>query len=219
VHPADSPVSVNIRATNQGSSEVLLKMLHDSEGALTSAVATPSLNLIQVINMFAGIVDYSKRRGRSDVASQMPAELGMTRVTFEDVVMIEIPRESPALSETLSIQRNIQEFVKPVDGIGINELSVRREEIILTRVNHEDVEALGRAQDIAIGLVEELESEREVWLNVQSLNFNERSSWRFFDGTTTFTARMGVSAFQTESESGEPFRKGDRIRCKLREIR
>jgi len=217
VHPYDPPVSVNIRAVNPGSFDIVLKLLSDTEGVLASTAIVAGANLSALVQIFIGIIRLARYKSRSRLVDSTEVPGGI-RATFEDGTSIEFPAQVLGLSESYIIRHNINEIVRPVDGEGIESVSIKQEEVVIERVDFQDVESLsGPPRALAVAeLVEG--TNRELWLDIVSPTFKEGNAWRFSDGGPTFMAKVTDQAFLDSIEGGEPFRKGDRLRCILNEV-
>lgn len=217
IHPYDPPVSVNIRAVNPGSFDVVLKLLSDTEGVLTTAAVVAGANLSALVQIFAGIIRFARHRSRSELVETTEVPGGI-KATFRDGTEIEFPAQVLGLSESYQIRHNINEIVRPVNGEGIESVSIKQEEIVIERIDFQDVQALsGSPRALVIGRETE-GTDREVWLDIVSPTFKAGNAWRFSDGGTSFTAKVTDETFLASIEGGEPFRKGDRLRCILNEV-
>lgn len=215
VNPYDPPLTVNIRAVAPASFDIWLKLVTDSSTVLTSTAISSGVNLANLVQIFAGIIRLARQRRHSDIVSTEASPGGVT-VSFGDV-SIEVPSKSLDLSESYRVRHNINEIVRPIDGSGIETLSIKEQEVIIERIDHTDVESLLRP--IRSLVATELEgSEREVLLEIVSPTFKTGNAWRLSDGGTTFMAKVTDTSFLDSIDGGEPFRKGDQIRCILREI-
>ena len=217
VYPADPELSVNIRAVAPGSFHILLKLFSDSEGLLTSLTVTGINNLASLLNIFASIIRFVRHRSRAEVTAQRESAPGIIEVDFADGSHLSIPSQALGLSESISVRRDIEEIVRPVDTEGIETLTVRRDQTVIERIDKSDAVALMRAPTVAIVQPALASSDRELWLQVQTVTFQEGNKWRFSDGASTFGAAIDDQDFLRRIDEDEAFRKGDRLHCLLRE--
>ena len=217
VYPADPELSVNIRAVAPGSFDILLKLFSESEGLLTSLTVTGVNNLAGLLNMFSSIIRFVRHRSRAEVVTQRESAPGLIDVGFADGSHLSIPSQALGLSESISIRRDIEEIVRPVDMEGIDSLTIRRERTVIERVDKTDVAALMRPPAVAVIQPTLTSSDRELWLQVRSVIFEGGTKWRFSDGASTFGAAIDDPDFLGQIDDDEAFRKGDRLHCILRE--
>jgi hypothetical protein len=221
VNPALPEVSVNIRATSAGSFRVLLQLLTDTEGILTTSAVVASNNLAGLLNIFGGIIRLVRSRGKATTVSQEEISPGQIRVTFDDNQSIEIPSQALGLAESVSIRRSISEIVRPLDAEGIESLTIRQDETVIERIAKSDALALERIPTTVLATISEqlAPTDRATWLVVALVNFKGNGRWKFSEGTdeTPFGAKVSDAAFLARVDNGEPFRKNDRMRVVLRE--
>src|SRR4051812_37846083 len=84
VYPTDPPLTVNVRATAEGSFLVQLKLIYDSAvETLSSDDATATANLIAILGVAGGLIAYIRHRFRSRITNQEPADSpGVVKITF-----------------------------------------------------------------------------------------------------------------------------------------
>lgn len=215
VRPYETDLSVNIRATSPGSFNVVLKLLNDSDALLIGGYVTGLVNLEGLLSLFSAIVRLKRFRHRSPIASQQEQGQGQIHVAFADGTTLDVPAEAVRLADQLAVSRDLQDIVRPLDTDGVDTLTVRRETVIIERLDKSDVAAVGSPiQDNPLTVES---SDRSVWLQIRTVTFQEGNKWRFWDGSATFAAVIDDVAFIDRIENGEAFRKGDRLHCLLRE--
>jgi hypothetical protein len=218
VRPLDPDVSVNIRATGEGSFLVELKLAYDTaQGALLSHGTQAGESLGVLIGFAGSLIAYRRKIGRRRMVSMAQVEPpGTTRVTFEDGTSLEVPQGVLDASNNVKIRRDLQEIVRPLTREGVESMTLRRERLEISRVEKADV-----ASFAADGLADERDvlstSEREVYLSIRSAVFQEGNKWRFFDGESVFYASMNDQEFNTRIDAGEAFSKQDLLQCRVRE--
>jgi len=221
VHPSLPEVSVNIRANSPGSFHMLLSLLTDSEGLLTTSAVTASNNLAGLVNIFGGIIRLVRSRSRAEAVSQEEIVPGQIRVTYDDNQSIEIPSQALGLAENVSIRRSISEIVRPLAAEGIDTLTIRQDETVIERVTKSDAQMLERIPSTVLATLSEQQLEpndRATWLVIGVVNFRT-GRWKFSEGAeeSPFGAKVSDAAFLARVDNGEPFRKNDRMRVVLRE--
>jgi hypothetical protein len=219
VNPLDPDLGVNIRATAPGSFQVLLNLITDSGGVLTSTTVTATNNLAALINTFSGLIRYVRARGHAEVTEL--DEPGVFRLTTSDGVSLEVPTQVLGLSQSFKISNDLAEIVYPLNADGVDSLRVLRQQIEIERITKADLPALQRGPVIeALDAPDLPTTDRELWLQVVTVAFKEGNKWRFSDSTDNppFGATISDQGFLAQIDDGEPFRKGDRMRVVLREV-
>jgi hypothetical protein len=217
VHPNDPPVTVNIRAVNPGSFDILLKLISETDSVLTSSAVSAGANLSNLVQIFAGIIRFARHRSRSELVETTESP-GSIKATFDDGAEIEFPSQVLGLYENYRIRHQINEIVRPVDGVGIEIVTIKKEDFVVERVTHEDVESLAAPTRPLVSSLDTEGVEREVWLEVVSPTFKAGNSWRVSDGASSFPVKIIDESILAVIDAGEPFRKGDQLGCILHEV-
>jgi hypothetical protein len=219
-YPDREPVSLNIRATKEGSFLVDLAV-HSPDAwdrliQLLSGQAVTALANLQTILFGAATGSLlwliKEIRGRK-IASKEPLPSGLVRLTLVDGIVIEGMPEAVVLYERQSARESAREVVGPLHRPGLERLTFSRSDnqVALT-IGEGDLPAF-EAPEVAEDIL--LDREDEAVLAVATVSFAEGYKWRFSEGDNTFTAAIEDAAFRRRIDAGEPFRKGDMLRVKL----
>lgn len=227
VYPEGKPVTLNIKATGQGSFDVHL--LLEASGAWKDFVdvwggdaVTALVNLKTLIIGgpsllgFLGFLKWAK--GRKVVSQEDSPIPGQVKLTMEDGETIEISAEVIKLYPHFRIRRKAKEVVAPVARQGVNE--VRFKESLEAEPDLVVSEADLPAYDMAVTEEEDtlLDEVQEMVVEIVSPVFVEGNKWRLYDGENTLYAAIEDPPFQERVDMGEAFRKGDRLRVRMRVV-
>lgn len=220
VYPEQEPLALDIRATGEGSFNVLLAAHGpDLWDQIVKFFTSSDVTAIDVMKDFiiggGGLFLWTKRlRGRR-IKKQQQLESGDVRVTLDDGAMLEIPAEVLQLYQRTTIRKKMREVVRPVGKRGVKRLDFQSEGQTTVSVETGDV----RAFELDEGLGEVVsETEGEKLLSILSVVFTEGNKWRFTDGDARFSAAIEDGAFVARVHQGEPFSEGDMLRCQIREV-
>lgn len=111
------------------------------------------------------------------------------------------------------IRRKARQVVAPLRRDGIDVLKLedatrRQPKVVIEKGDLPAYELIAPEETL-------LDQETEMVLQIVRLLFAE-GKWRFSDGTKTFSAPIEDQEFLDRIEAGEPFRKGDLFRCRVR---
>lgn len=220
LRPTDPPVSVNVRATGEGSFWVELKLFYEAAVVtLSSPDTTAAGNLASLVSFIGPLLWYRKNRAVSEVVEEEQIEPGMVRIKFANDAEMEIPAEILDLDRNPSIRHEISEVVRPLSRDGVDRVQFRREEIIIGEVLKPELPAFlssdpGEAESVELGV-----SERSAYLEIISPVFQRDNKWRFSDGRSTFWAKILDTNFLDRVDSRrEAFVKSDTLHVRLREM-
>lgn len=221
IHPDRPPVSLDIHATATGSFEVGLivaspETWDHAVDLLTSDPATAIVQLKEVV-VGAGVglfwlVKWMRKRRVQNVDTT--PDPGQVRVVLDDGATIEVPTQTWALSQSISIRRHMTEAVAPIRTDGVDR--------ILIRSNSEKIE-LATSDIDAFELPAEpmlqplIDDTSDMAVSVVSPNFSD-GKWKVSDGESTFWATISDADFLQRINDGEPFRKGDLLVCRMRVV-
>lgn len=223
LHPADPEISVNVRATTEGSFLVQLKLIYkQTKDVLTGSDAAALLALSGLVGAAGKLINFVRKRARSSVVSQEPvtsqdAEPGLIRITYADGTTLEVPQRVLDLEHNVRIQRSLVELVRPLNREGINALRLRREDVTIGEVEKADLPAF---EPLELAPPREVlaTTEREVYLTILTAAFQTGNKWRFYDGQTAFFATLRDEDFIARVEQGEAFSKLDVLHCRVRHV-
>jgi hypothetical protein len=124
-------------------------------------------------------------------------------------------RQTIVLAENREVREQARKLVGVLEKDGINRLSTRRDGPENLTIERSEVSYF----DIPEGEEETLEdSEREMWLQIDSLSFKEGNKWRLTDGGEPFHATVDDADFLNKIAKGEvSFSKADDLHCLVRE--
>jgi hypothetical protein len=153
------------------------------------------------------------RHVRNDVIAERAAtdEPGITRVALRDNETFEVRDEALELYLHRGARRNAAALIRPLTSAGLKTLKLASAITQPTQITALDVDALGLPTTPEPGPVE---SELEMLVDVAAPAFPVNNKWRLSNGTAgSFWATIGDGAFLNRVNAGEPFRKGDSLRC------
>jgi hypothetical protein len=139
---------------------------------------------------------------------------GETQIHIGDNIFITNP-QVVKLAENLEVREQARNLVAVLSNDGIDEISTRRgtDEKLTIKKNE--------AQFFDVPDVEEEtleDSEREMFLQIDSLSFKEGNKWRVTDGGEPFYAVIEDVDFLNQIAKGDvSFSKNDNLHCRVRE--
>jgi hypothetical protein len=120
-----------------------------------------------------------------------------------------------------AVRGELDRFVRPVAGPGIDTLEIRQKKKTVERISKDDLPErviTGDTMELGDPAHRILSSTREARLRVVKANF-EKGKWGFSDGTTKFGADIHDPGFQGRLDAREiGFYKGDVLRVLLRTV-
>lgn len=220
VHPTDREVQVSIRASEQGSFLVQLKVAYDQ---YVSFATNPGLvateGLAGLIAIVVGLIRFKAKRGHAGPPSTTEQiEDGMVMLTWSDGTVLIIPADSVRLADNASVRRPLAAMVRPVERNGIDVVRLRQDGAVLGEVAKEDLPAFQSDGEYTNREVLS-ESDRETYLTIRNAPFDTGLRWRFSDGLGNFSAFVVDPLFNERIElRQEAFAKGDVLHCTLHTI-
>ena len=214
-NPLAPPVSVNVRATAEGSFLIELRVIYEvaKAGLLTpDAIALGTLS--GLVGGVAALINFLKKRHESPVVSEEPLAPGVIRVRFLDGTTMDVPAALLTASTLPAIQHDLSEMMKPLTKQGVASLVMSQEAAEIARVESSDVPAFRPTASDGRTLLKSVD--REVFLTIRTLGF-ESGTWSFSDGASNFRARVLDEDFLSRVDAGEAFSKLDVLRCNIRE--
>lgn len=224
IYPEREPVTLDVRATQSGSFIVDLvleapRTWNQIVSTFTSDDATALVNLQNLIIGSAtggvGLFKLIKLLHGKRVESREPGpEAGVVRLNIDSESSIEVPVEVLRLHESIRIRKRARAVVGPLSASGVDRLEFWSAAEVTVAIDASDYEAF----DVLEEPVADQESAREfeMVLSIASIAFVEGNKWRFSDGERSFYATIRDEAFLARVEHGEPFRKGDMLRSRVR---
>ena len=179
--------------------DVILKV----GGAAVGAVATTGGGLFALLKWL---------RGRKP--EKIEPTGGDVNVHIGDTVFV-TNRQTILLAENREVREQARKLVGILEKKGIESLSVCRDMATTLTIESSEVPCF----DVPDGTEEMLEeSERRMWLQIDSLSFKEGNKWRMTDGGEPFYAILEDVDFIDRIAKGEvSFSKADTLHCLVRE--
>lgn len=227
-------VSVKVKTTRTGSFEVdlvvvqslmeqaatLLDMLAGHKEGIAAADTLADV----ILKVTGGVVGTAAAAGggllalpkwlRGRKPDKIEPQATAVYVHIGDTVFV-TNRQTIALAEDRHVREQARKLVGILERNGIERLSTRR--------SGEDRLTIERSEvgffDVPDGAEETLDdSEREMWLQIDSLSFKEGNKWRMTDGGEPFYAVLEDAGFLNRIALGEvSFSKADDLHCLVRE--
>jgi hypothetical protein len=213
--PAAPPVALEIRAFGRGSFDVVLNLAQQAEQLAGGIIAFFNLPVHTALNNLVvevALVIAVLKRGQQ-IVNREPVGPGVTRLTFANGTTLEIPSAVVELLAKEAVRRYARDVVNPLRRPGVERLRIQPADQEAVVVEKGDVDAFD-AQ-----LLEEqplVDQETEMALSITTLSFQEKNKWRLSDGQSTFYAAIEDENFLKRIDAGEPFAKGDILRCRVR---
>lgn len=219
IYPDREPAALSITTTETGSFAVhLILSMADGTTAtitelLTSDTTTALANLQAVLiggggSLFALIRVIRRRKIKKQEPVSTP---GYVKVTLDDGTVIEARGEALELYVDTTVRQNARDVVRPLESTGIHSMRLHSPTTDPVVIDDGDLEAF-ELPDIDETVVRETET--EMLVEIAAPTFRANNKWRLSNGTSgSFWATIGDSAFLDNVNAGEPFRKGDTLRC------
>jgi hypothetical protein len=145
------------------------------------------------------------------------ADPDMMKIIFDDDTILEAPAGTVKIYRNPAARRAARDSVAPAKRDGINRVEFRpaSPDIEPLAVEGDEVDDF----DLPTGTEEDelVDDVREAVVSLVKTDFAD-GRWRVNDGTATFGIDMEDQGFKERIEHGEPFRKGDLLRCRIRTI-
>lgn len=217
IDPDREAAVLSIDAIEAGSPTVNLTLsIADQADRLTDLLAPDAATVLDEIHDVVigphGLLQLTRQiRNRAITASESADEAGFTRVTLEDDETLEARDQAVELYLDRGARRNATAVVRPLRHPDLETIELASPTVAPTLITSLDAEAfeLPAAAEPAC-----VESELEMLVDVAAPAFPSNNKWRLSNGTAgSFWATIGDGAFLNRVNAGEPFRKGDSLRC------
>jgi hypothetical protein len=224
VFPTREPVSLEIKATAEGSFEVELiahtvKLFDDAVDIFGSNPIQALEGLVfTIVGAQKSLFWLIKSIGSQKVVQEESAttEPGHVTLTLEDGTKLEgIPTDVVTLYKSLPIRRQARQVVTPLYREGVDVIRFKVDSSTEAEVTKDDLPAYEVApgsEDVIVDVVQPMV------LEVVSPVFEEGNKWRFNDGERKFSAAIDDEEFIARVNAGEAFAKGDLLHCDVRVI-
>jgi len=217
-YPDREPVALDIKATAEGSFDVHL-ILHAVDAwdkivqIFSSDAASALLQLKEYIILGGGGLFWLVRRlhGRK-IEAAAENEPGRITLTLDDDTSIDIPTQVWELYQSVEVRKNAKRVVDPMTRSGVDSLEFRSDTEVTLLLTAADIPAYA-VPDVADTPL--IDQELEMYVSLASVAFTT-GKWRLTSGDETFYAAVEDPLFLERVDQGEPFRKGDMLRCKMR---
>jgi len=231
INPEADPVSLNIKATGDGSFLVHLfleaqpggpwdqfvdSFSSDATDALTNLWTLVVGGATLTVSGLLGFLKYLKNRRIK--RAEPGSEAGTIKLTLEDDTTIELPGQVLTLYESIEIRRKAEQVVAPLKRDGIDYVAFRedREREPEVVVRKDDLPAYEAEPGQDVVLLDEVQ--RKV-LTILSVVFVEGNKWRFSEGESSFSAAIEDEAFLgLVRDHVETFGADDMLRCRVRVV-
>lgn len=218
-YPDNPPVSVNIRATREGSIDIqlILVVVAGTVKLLSGPEATALLNLKNLLGGFGDLIRYIRFRGDKTPESLPPSQPGTIRLTLDGVEM-EFPESVEAFAANPKIRHTLKEFVQPL-GEGVDVVRIKQQEVVIGEIEAAEApkfELLAAVPDE----VEEVNRDvHEMALRVVSPWFRKGNKWIVTDGEREFWAAVLDEKFVGDVLAARTVvTPHDVLRCRVRVV-
>ena len=141
IHPADPEISVNIRANEEGSFLVQLKLIYDhAANVLGNRGLVEGEGLTGLIAGLVALIAYLRKRGQAGRPEETRHE-ATVRLTWPDGTVLEMPTNVFLLADDPAVRVPLAEVVKPVSREGIDSLRLVRDGVVLGEVDTDNLPA------------------------------------------------------------------------------
>lgn len=218
-HPEQEPVSLNIKATAEGSFDVhlVLKTLSDAVTLLNSNPINALQNLVATIvearyGLFA-LIRHLKGREVAHTYQQIGDEPGTVTLVMTDGTEISgVPEAVARLYDDLAVRRAAREVVEPLDRDGIDVVRFRVDGKPAVEIGEDDVSLYDLPP-----APEDVLTDQEIDMAVTIVSpVFDKGKWKFQDGQSRFWAYVEDEVFmESVYENTERFGSGDVLRCRV----
>jgi hypothetical protein len=223
-YPTRKPVSLHIKATDEGSFVVDL-IAHSMEVGFDDAVDVFSSNPIAALEgLVFSVVGgqkslfwlINKTKGQT-VKEEKPDPIAPGHVTLtlaDESKVAGVPTEVAAFYKSVAVRRHARRVVAPLLEEGVEEIRFEIDTAAGAKIKKEDVPSYEiPAENESV----EFDVTQPMSLDVVGPLF-EAGRWTFFDGERRFSAPVEDPSFLSQVDAGESFSKGDKLRCDVRVI-
>lgn len=217
VDPDREAAELSIDAIDAGSPIVRLTLsIADQADRLTDLLAVDAATVLTEIHDVVigprGLLQLTRLiRNRTIAASEPTGEAAITRVTLEDGAILEARDEAIELYLDRGARRNAKAVAKPLRHPDLETIELASPTAASTLITAMDADAFDAP---AATRKECVETEIEMLVDVAAPAFPSNNKWRLSNGAAgSFWATIGDGAFLNRVNAGEPFRKGDSLRC------
>ena len=227
VYPDLPAPTLEIKATERGSFDIHL-IINATDAweqvmnMLTGEGSTALTNLQALIfgtgTTGVGIykfVQFLKRRKIKKIEATSKPDL--MKVVLDDGTTLEAPAGTVKIYRNPTARKAVRDSVAPAKRKGIERVELRpaspeAEAVVVETGEIDDF-------DLPTGMDDEelINDTREIVVSVIKTDFGD-GRWKVSDGTATFGVEMEDQGFREKIDHGEPFRKGDLLRARIRTV-
>lgn len=222
VDPDREPATLSIDTIDAGSASIRLVLeLAEQTTRLTDLLTTEASTTLRVLQEVvigpSGILQLTRQTAGQDIVDRTAAEDGTVRVTLSDGAIVDAREEAVNLYLDRSGRRNAGAVVRPLRRPGVETLELVSTTTAPTLITALDADAFLPPPPAELPAEE---SEVEMLVDVAAPAFPVNNKWRLSNGMAgSFWATIGDGAFLNRVNAGEPFRKGDSLRCRFKVTR
>jgi hypothetical protein len=215
--------TLEAKATEKGSFDVHLILSAPDAweqvmNMLTAKGSTALTNLEGLVFGSAGIYTVVQKVKRRKIKkTEATANPDMMKIVFEDGTVLEAPAGTVKLYKNPAARKAVRDSVAPAKHEGIRQVEFRPSSTELDPVTVKEGEVDNF--DLPSGTEDDelVDDIREAVVTVIKTDFGD-GRWKVNDGTATFGVAMEDEGFKDRINRGEPFRKGDLLRSRIRTI-
>jgi hypothetical protein len=227
VYPDLPAPTLEIKATERGSFDVHL-IVNASDAweqvmnMLTAQGSTALTNLEGLIfgasGAGVGLYKFIQRLKRRKIKKiEAASQPDLMKVILDDGTTLEAPAGTIKIYRNPAARKAVRDSVAPAKRNGIEKVEFHPAS---SEVESIAVEA-GEVDDFELptGLEDDelVDDTREAVVSVIKTDFGE-GRWKVSDGSATFGVEMEDQGFKEKIDHGEPFRKGDLLRARIRTV-
>lgn len=218
-YPYQEPVSLDIKATDEGSFIVDLLLVNGKDllsqaiDMFTGKESDAIQALIAIVTGFSGAIAFIKKLSKSTPTAKEEVGGGEIKIIFDDKTSLTVPKEAYTASKNIEFRKRTKEFVKPLDKAGINTIEVIRESEESLTITKED--------KISFEVPELKETELDpteatMYLQIINISF-AGEKWKLTDGSKPFYAKIEDKEFVTNVKNNKTqFGANDTLKVLLR---
>ncbi len=227
LYPDLPPPTLEAKATEKGSFDVHL-IINASDAwrqvmnMLTAEGSTALTNLEALVfgtsGTGIGIYKFIKLVKRRKIKkAEATANPDMMKIIFDDETMVEAPAGTVKIYRNPAARKAARDSVAPAKRPGIKQVEFHPASTNLEPLTVEADEVDDFDLPSGVDDDELVDDVREAVVTVIKTDFGD-GRWKVNDGTATFGVEMEDESFQDRINRGEPFRKGDLLRSRIRTI-
>jgi hypothetical protein len=224
INGKDAQIKLQVRATEQGSFQILLELTQSWVTQVLSFFASPEASgatnlLAWVLGIGSAgtslVVLIKKLHGKSPDKIDKLSD-NMVRITIGTEIF-DIPVELLRLYQDMSVRVAMQKLIEvPLERDGIDIFEVRRDGQVWVSVSKEEAVYFAKPSIPDEPLTDNV---RRAAFSIVSLAFKEDNKWRLHDGNTQISVTITDADFLGRVDNNQiSFSKGDILICDVRTI-